>query len=139
LAEADALLAEVGQAVAPKSWEATIAQYLQGKLTDDAFLDRAKDNGARTEARTYIGFRTLIAGRIDEARQHFEWVKERGDRNYTEYWLALAALKRLKAKPVTDKGGAAVSSSARASSHPKPTTVSTQESPAAVRALQSAR
>ena len=40
---------------------------------------------------------TLVdAGRIDEARTHFEWVKEKGDRNYTEYELAMAELKRLK-------------------------------------------
>ncbi len=90
--EADALLAEVAKAVAQRSWEAATAQYLHGKLTDAAFLDRANDDGERLpQACTYIGLRALIGGRTDEARQHFEWVKEREIRNDSEYRLALAA------------------------------------------------
>jgi lipoprotein NlpI len=102
-ADAETLLAAASKAVPARSWEATVVRYLQGQLTDETFLDRASDNGERTEARTYIGLRALIAGRMDEATKHFEWVKERGDRNYMEYQLALAELRRLKKNPVTEK------------------------------------
>lgn len=94
-AEADLLLAEAARASRPKSWVATVVQYLQNQLAEDAFLDRAKDNGQRTEAHAYIGVRAMAAGRTEDARKHFLWVKERGDRNYTEHGLALAELKRL--------------------------------------------
>lgn len=96
-AEADALLASASRATSPKSWTATVVQYLQGHLNDEAFLDRARDNGQRTEAHAYIGVRLLLAGRKDEARKHLVWVKTQGDRNYTEYGLALAELERLDA------------------------------------------
>ena len=95
-AEAEALLADAARAVPPKSWVATVVQYLQGGLTEDAFLDRARDDGQRTEAHTYAGLRVLIAGNKEAARKHFLWVKERGDRNYSEYALAFAELKRLE-------------------------------------------
>ena len=82
--DADALLAEAARAARPQSWVATVVQYLQKRLEDDALLDRAKDSGQRTEAHAYIGIRAAIAGRINDARTHFLWVKERGDRNYTD-------------------------------------------------------
>ena len=93
--QADALLSGAARVVRPQSWAATVVQYLQGALTDAALLDRADDNGQRTEAHAYIGVKHLLAGRREEARKHFSWVKERGDRNYTEYGLAIAELKRL--------------------------------------------
>lgn len=96
-ADADALLAQAAAAAPPKSWVAAVATYLQGRLTADAFLGRARDNGQRTEAHTYIGIRTLLAGRPEDARPHFVWVKDRGDRNYTEYTVALAELNRVGA------------------------------------------
>jgi hypothetical protein len=95
-AEADALLAGAARAAAPKSWTATVVRYLQAGLTDAAFLDAARDNGQRTEARTYIGIRLLLAGRTDDAKTHFLWVKTRGERTYTEYDLAIAELERLE-------------------------------------------
>lgn len=94
-AEADALLVAAERAARPKSWTSIVVQYLRNQLADDAFLDRAKHNGQRTEAHAYIGVRLLLAGRIEDARKHFVWVKTRGDRNYTEYDLALAELERL--------------------------------------------
>jgi len=103
-AEAAALLAAAEKAVPQKSWQATVARYLQGQLSAEALLDRADDEAERTEARTYAGLRALLAGRTDDARRHFEWVKERGDRNYTEYCMALAELKRLNKKPSPSTG-----------------------------------
>ena len=92
---ADALLSAAARVVPPKSWAGSVVQYLQGSLSDATLLDRAEDNGQRTEAHAYIGVKLLLLGRHEEARKHFTWVKERGDRNYTEYELAVAELKRL--------------------------------------------
>jgi tetratricopeptide (TPR) repeat protein len=103
LAEAEALLALASRAASPKSWTAIVVQYLQGHLNDEAFLDRARDNGQRTEAHAYIGLRLLLADRKDQARQHFLWVKTQGDRHYTEYRLALAELERLDADQGTER------------------------------------
>jgi tetratricopeptide (TPR) repeat protein/Ni/Co efflux regulator RcnB len=95
-AEADSLLQQAAAAVNPKSWVASVTQYLQGTIADDEILSRAKDGGQRTEAHTYAGMKMLLAGQTDAAVTHFKWVKERGERNYTEHGMALAELKRLE-------------------------------------------
>ena len=95
-AEGLQLLERILPAVPPKSWARTVAQYMKGELTDEQFLDRAKDNGQRTEARAYIGFNALHAGRVSVAKMHFQWIKEKGDRNYSEYRLAVEELERLE-------------------------------------------
>jgi tetratricopeptide (TPR) repeat protein len=95
VAESDRLLAEIAAATAPKSWVATVTQFLRGTITDSQFLAAAKGNGQRTEAHAYIGFKALRAGDLNTAKIHFTWVKEQGEHNYTEYGMALAELKRL--------------------------------------------
>lgn len=95
-AEAAALLNRISPALIARSWAFTVARYLKGELPAAELLDKADDDGERTEARTYIAFMLIDAGQYDEARKHLLWVKEKGDRNYTEYELALAELKRLE-------------------------------------------
>jgi len=95
IAEADRLLAEIAAAAAPNSWIATVTSFLRGTITDTQILAAAKDNGQRTEAHAYIGFKALRAGDVNAAKTHFTWVKDHGEHNYTEYGMALAELKRL--------------------------------------------
>jgi tetratricopeptide (TPR) repeat protein len=95
-AEAAELLRRTVEATTAKTWARHVADYLSGSLAEDDFLNRAKDNGQRTEAHTYIGMMKALAGDRDAAVQHFQWVKTRGDRNYSEYELAVGELKRLR-------------------------------------------
>jgi len=37
----------------------------------------------------------LLKGKPDEARTHFEWVKEYGNKRFLEYPLAIVELRRL--------------------------------------------
>lgn len=83
-------------AVRPASWQATVTQFLQGRLAAEAFLTRADDNGQKTEAHFYAGVQAALANRRDEALQHFRWVKEHGSRTYIEYGFAVSELKRLE-------------------------------------------
>jgi lipoprotein NlpI len=92
---ADELLASMSSAVDPRSWTAHVMAFMQGKLDAASFMNAAHDNGERTEAHTYSGFAALQAGRIDDARTHFQWVKDHGSRNYTEYPLAFGGLRLL--------------------------------------------
>ncbi|PYR75591.1 MAG: hypothetical protein DMF86_14900 [Acidobacteria bacterium] len=92
--DAAALSARALRAIAPESWHAALFDFLGGTLTADALLRRAKDNGDRTEAHTYIGIRAAIAGRKDEAVAHLTWVRDRGSRTYVEYPLALGVLRK---------------------------------------------
>ena len=89
------LLDRIMPALPPKSWVLTVARYMKGELTHEEFLSRAQDNGQRTEARAYIGFDALRTGNSEVARSHFTWIKDKGDKNYSEYRLATEELKRI--------------------------------------------
>jgi tetratricopeptide (TPR) repeat protein len=98
-ADADAVLERARPAVTPGSWTEKVLDYMQRRLTADAFLSRARENGEKTEAHTYIGFDLAIAGRRDEAVVHFKWVQKQGSRNYVEYPMAVAELERFEKSP----------------------------------------
>lgn len=95
-AKAHALLQQVKASVADTSWQAAVARYLDGEITANALLERADGAGQQTEAHAYIGMLSATAGRRDEALEHLTWVRDKGSRNYVEYRLAVADLKRLK-------------------------------------------
>jgi lipoprotein NlpI len=72
---------------------------MSGKMPAAALLAAASDDGERTEAHTYIGFDDALAGRRDSAIAHFRWVKDKGSRNFVEFPIAAAELKRLEKAP----------------------------------------
>lgn len=84
-----------------KTWAYTIIKFLRGEITADALMKQATDNDRLTEAHTYIGMDLLLRERGEDARPHFEWVKEQGNRAFIEYKLALAELDRLARKPMS--------------------------------------
>ena len=97
---ADTLLEGARKVVAPATWTAKVLDFLQGRLSAEDLLSQAKQDGERTEAHTYIGFRDVLAGHPETAVTHFRWVKEKGSKNYVEYPIAVAELERLeKIKP----------------------------------------
>ena len=93
--DARALLAETAAAVRPSTWQETVVRFLANTLDADAFLAKASGIGEQTEAHAYIGLTLGAAGKRDEALTHFQWVASKGSRNYTEYGLAKAELRRL--------------------------------------------
>ena len=95
--EAASLLTKAGTVVAAGTWTAKALDYMQRKTAAAAFLASATNDGERTEAHTYIGFDDALGGRRDAAIAHFRWVKDKGSRNFVEYPLAAAELKRLEA------------------------------------------
>jgi tetratricopeptide (TPR) repeat protein len=94
--QAKEILDEIGANVDPKSWQATIVEYLRGHLTVDAFLKKADPEALLTEAHAYIGIKAHIEGDRATALQHLQWVRDKGRRDYTEYGLALGELDRLE-------------------------------------------
>ncbi len=79
-------------------WTRTVRSYLLGNLSDRDFLARASGRGEQTEAHAYIGLTASIAGRLDDARQHLVWVRDRGSRAYFEHHLALVELARIEGR-----------------------------------------
>jgi tetratricopeptide (TPR) repeat protein len=90
----------------PKTWPYPIIRYLRNELAATALLDLATDNDKMTEARTYIGMNLSMLGRFAEALPYFNWVKENGNRNFSEYELAISESKYIEALPKTEQAPA---------------------------------
>jgi len=78
------------------AWPYPIFKYLKHTITEEQLLAEATDNDKLTEAHAYLGLDLSLSGHRDEARAHLLWVKEKGNKRFVEYPLALAELNRLK-------------------------------------------
>lgn len=89
-----------GKNSASATWMFKIFAFLDGRLTADEFIKFADNNDNLTEAHAYVGEVLLLNSQIEAARLHFEWVRDNGNRDFTEYKLSMAELKRMSlAKP----------------------------------------
>jgi tetratricopeptide (TPR) repeat protein len=96
LSEAAEILESARQAANVPEWTLSVIDYLDDRLSSEAILKKARDVGEKTEAHAYVGFKAAAAGRKDEALTHFRWVLDQGARNYVEFGMAKAELKRLE-------------------------------------------
>ena len=95
-ADATAILRQITMVAPPSSWVRAVAQFMQGNLTAERLLARAKSPGERTAGHTYIGLKAELAGRRDEALWHFRWVKDQGTRQEPGYAVAIEELVRIE-------------------------------------------
>jgi tetratricopeptide (TPR) repeat protein len=96
--EAQKVLAEAFTRTDTKSWVASIIKYLRGDLKEKDLLALATDNDKMTEARAYVGMNLVLERRLDAARPHLEWVVKNGNRDFIEYTLAQAELRRITSR-----------------------------------------
>lgn len=96
--EAQKVLAEAFTRTDAKSWPASIIKYLRGNLKEKELLVLATDNDKMTEARAYVGMNLVLQRRVKEARPHFEWVVKNGNRDFIEYTMSQAELRRLTSR-----------------------------------------
>jgi tetratricopeptide (TPR) repeat protein len=96
--DAKAFLTKWSAQLDANSWPAAIARFLNGEITADELLKLAGDNDKLTEAHAYIGEAELLE-RKASAWEHFNWVKENGNKTFSEYNLAVAELGRLASAP----------------------------------------
>lgn len=81
-------------------WPEPIVRYLDQRFDEAALEKLAVDDEKRTEFHAYVGLDLMLRGQTAAARRHLEWVRDHGNRTFTEYPQALEALKRLPpAKP----------------------------------------
>ena len=79
------------------AWPYPIIRYLRDELTASTLIDLATNNNKMTEARAYIGMNLSMLGRFKEALLHLNWVKENGNRDFSEYNLAVSESKYIEA------------------------------------------
>lgn len=80
-------------------WPYPIIRYLRGEIPQTTLINSATDNDKMTEARAYIGMQLSLAEQSSEALNHFRWVTENGNRDFTEYTLALSESKYIALHP----------------------------------------
>ncbi len=80
------------------SWPYPVVRFLRKEIDESALLALAVDDDKRTDAHCFLGLDHLLSGRVEPAREHFRWVKDRGSPENTNYAIAVAELDRLDAK-----------------------------------------
>lgn len=95
LADSNDMLEAAIKNVGRDAWTYQIILYLNGQLNAQGLLELARNNDNRTEAHTYLGLDKRIKGDLVGAAAHFEWVRDFGNRQFLEYALAFAELKRI--------------------------------------------
>jgi len=94
--EARRLLAE-SEGKLKNDWPAPCIEFFRGKLDERGLLALATNRDQETEAHCYLGLDHLFHKRVAEARREFQWIVERGSKDFTEVVIAKAELKRLEA------------------------------------------
>jgi lipoprotein NlpI len=98
-ARADKILEEAATRLDASAWPYPVIRYLRQEIKQEQLLAQATDSDKLTEAHAYIGLDSALHGKRDEAQQHFIWVRENGNKEFIEYFLALSELERLGVEP----------------------------------------
>jgi membrane associated rhomboid family serine protease/tetratricopeptide (TPR) repeat protein len=77
-------------------WPQPVLDYFDGKISQQALHQQATSRGKLTEATAYVAFAQRANGNLKAAETNFNWVKDNGQRNYTEYYAALGALQAMQ-------------------------------------------
>jgi tetratricopeptide (TPR) repeat protein len=103
----------------PEHWPYPILQFLSHQLGEKELLALAHDKDRQTEVHAYLALDLILQGNPTPALPHLIWVRDKGNRDFDEYFLAMALLDRLHpdaALPATlhkSPKGASASSNSR--------------------------
>ncbi len=79
-----------------QEWPVSALAYLRGEINEEALLKQADNQDKETEARCYIGLNKLASNENEAAQEQFQWIKEKGNRIYTEYTVGAFEAQRSK-------------------------------------------
>jgi hypothetical protein len=79
------------------AWPYPIVRYLQNEINASDLKQLSVDSQKMTESRGYIGMDLSLEGRVQEALQEFNWVRENGNREFYEYELAISEINYIEA------------------------------------------
>lgn len=78
-------------------WSQAIAAFLVGKKDEkQLFATAGTDNDRLTEAHTYIAMKQYCEGKTKEAKLHFNWVLQNGNKLFDEFTLAKSLSKKIQ-------------------------------------------
>lgn len=97
-AEAQKILFEGKQHASANDWPAPVIAYLNKQISANELLAKANNKDLLTEAHAYIGADLAAAKKMKAAQEHLSWVKQNGNKSFSEYQLASSILKSVSVK-----------------------------------------
>lgn len=79
-----------------KLWPYPVIRYLSNEINANALLETSNDNDKLTESHAYIALNLILNKKPNEAREHFQWIKENGNKKFIEYTIALNELQKIE-------------------------------------------
>jgi TPR repeat protein len=79
-----------------KDWPGPIIRFLHHDINESQFMREALGYSRSTEVRFYTAMEQSSSGKIKDAIENLEWVKENGDKTFYEYPVAIGQLERLQ-------------------------------------------
>ncbi|MBI1269493.1 tetratricopeptide repeat protein, partial [bacterium] len=76
-----------------------ITAYLDGKLSSENLIISSKTGKQRTQYNFLIACCELSASRKDNAKKHFNWIVDNGERDMDEYLMSVCELERIGSTP----------------------------------------
>ena len=83
-AEARQILDEAVQQADMTIWPAPLIRFLRDELTEKELTEQANHPDKLTEMHTYLGLTALLSKQRETALEHFNWVKQYGNRQFVE-------------------------------------------------------
>jgi tetratricopeptide (TPR) repeat protein len=77
------------------TWPVPVLRFLRHEISAEALLKAAGSEAQKTEAHTFVGLELLHRGDLKQAREHLNWVRQRGAPNSIATDLAKATLERI--------------------------------------------
>jgi len=93
--ESRAILEETTKWLNRGDWPMPLVLYLHGDIPAENVMELATDNDRKTLAHFYIGVNEWLNGDAASARPHFEWVRDKGNKDFLQHMLAEDYLKEL--------------------------------------------
>ncbi|WP_459554496.1 tetratricopeptide repeat protein [Lacunimicrobium album] len=87
---------ELSNSVAAE-WPYEFVQYLNGRMKKAQMMKTALSSGELTQLHCYLGLECLANKNDDDAKKHFEWVRDHGVKTFIEFTISNYELSRIKA------------------------------------------
>ncbi len=98
---ANKIIDEAVSKLKKEAWPYPSVRFFNDEISEQQLLALADSSEKMTEARAYLGALFIAAGKTDEAKAHFNWVRDNGTKTFTEYQLALSRLATIEDRAAT--------------------------------------
>jgi hypothetical protein len=76
-------------------WVQRVYRFLLDEIDADTLVKAAASPEQETEGHAYVALDLIASGQTGDAQSHLQWIADKGSPNVTEYFVALAHMKRL--------------------------------------------